>query len=311
MVCERVGETWKPQSKTRELLADAQAVMEDFWPEFILTVRQVYYNLVDKWLPRTEPTAKQTAKQVFYEKLQIALRNARMSGLVDWKYIEDRSRGVVEWQHWASPQEVIQSGADSYAREMWETQPLAVEVHVEKDTLAGVVRDICMELDVSYLSHRGECSISDLYEAGRRMRNRGKPTIVIYVGDHDPTGLDIPRTAAEMWDDMRGVDCEIIRAAVTLDQGEDLGEVKAVPNSPGDTKSAAYEARYGIDYGWEAEALDPREIVQLVREEVEDLRDDDLWEKAVRKQERERKTLGTIARHYPEIKAMKWKRKPR
>ena len=63
----------------------------------------------------------------------------------------------------------------------------------EKDALAGVLYDVTEEYDVPLMVSRGYSSITYLHEAGEAIRAVGKPAFIYYFGDHDPSGVDIPR----------------------------------------------------------------------------------------------------------------------
>jgi len=63
---------------------------------------------------------------------------------------------------------------------------------------------------------RGYPSLSYLYSAAEALEAEEKPCFLYYVGDHDPSGLDIPRRVEE---DLRRfapeVDLHFERVAVT------------------------------------------------------------------------------------------------
>ena len=71
----------------------------------------------------------------------------------------------------------------------------------------------------------------------------------------------------------------VVRLALTWPQIE---EHQPPPNPAKltDSRAEAYIAQHG-DESWELDALEPRLLASLVREHVEQLRDDDLWEEAL------------------------------
>ncbi|MCI0390323.1 MAG: hypothetical protein MOB07_16355 [Acidobacteria bacterium] len=154
---------------------------------FVLTLRQLYYQMVARdILPN---------KTQSYKRLGSILNDARYAGLVDWSALEDRTRNLTGLSHWDDPSDIIESAASSFALDKWEGQSYRPEIWVEKEALAGVVQRAANNNDLSYLSCRGYMSASEMYEAAQRIRGRrrdhGQQTVIVYLGDHDPSGLDM------------------------------------------------------------------------------------------------------------------------
>jgi hypothetical protein len=76
-------------------------------------------------------------------------------------------------------------------------QPSRVEVWIEKDALVGVIEGICNDLDqVSFFSCRGYTSQSEVWGAAQRLgefMKQGQDVIILHLGDHDPSGIDMTR----------------------------------------------------------------------------------------------------------------------
>ena len=271
------------------LLVAVAAVLDDFQERgFTLTLRQLYYQLVARALI---PNSQRS-----YNRLGVLVGNGRLAGLIDWGMIEDRGRRPASNAHWGSPGEIIDVAARGYAIDKWETQPEYVEVWVEKDALSGVLRPVCSELDVTFMANKGYSSLSAMYEAGYRMLRQArqdKSVTVLYLGDHDPSGLDMTRDIDERLYMFRAC-AHVKRIALTMEQIEEFNP----PPNPAkhtDARYRAYVAKYGPEC-WELDALDPSVLQELVRSEVLALRDEELWDKAVKRQEKERKKLLKIAK---------------
>lgn len=111
---------------------------------YSLSLRQVYYQLVARdIIPNTERS---------YKNLGTLVSDARISGLIDWDAIEDRTRNLKGNSHWNTPGDIMYSAASSFAYDKWVDQDYHVEVWVEKDALVGVVGTICDQL-VFHTSH--------------------------------------------------------------------------------------------------------------------------------------------------------------
>lgn len=256
---------------------------------FDLSLRQLYYQLVSRnVVPNTENS---------YKRVGSIIGDARLAGLVDWDAIKDRGRECVTNSHWDSPAEILETAARTFRFDLWETQPTYVEVMVEKQALEGVLMPVCSELDVAFTANKGYSSLSAMYEAGRRMRRAedlGKRCVVVYLGDHDPSGIDMSRDVADRLCMFARCSVEVDRAALNMTQ---IRRYNPPPNPAKmtDARAASYVERFGTS-SWELDALEPSVLAQLVRDSVMRLRDQDLWDEAVAKQDAARKLLQDLAK---------------
>ncbi len=247
-----------------EIIADYRA------QGFSLTLRQLYYQFVARDLiPNTERS---------YKRLGSIINDARLAGLIDWQSIEDRTRNLRRNSHWDTPADVIRSALASYGIDMWENQPNRVEVWIEKEALSGVISGVCRELDVPHFACRGYVSQSEQWRAGVRHRGNdaaGQDTIVLHLGDHDPSGIDMTRDNDDRLTMFGYGSTRVKRIALNMDQIDEY----APPPNPAKVTDSRFD-QYLRDHGaesWELDALEPSVIVDLIRTEVAALRDDDLW----------------------------------
>jgi len=258
------------RQKALAIIDQANTIIADYQAQgFNLTLRQLYYQFVAKALiPNTERS---------YKNLGQTINDGRLAGLIDWNAIEDRTRNLVAWKHYDSPEHAVRSALDSYDIDMWENQEVRVEVWIEKEALSGVISGVCGELDVPYFACRGYVSQSEQWRAGRRMRRDGRNTIMIHLGDHDPSGMDMTRDNDDrlrMFANYNGR-VEVRRIALNMDQ---INEYNPPPNPAkfSDSRFQQYVAEYG-DESWELDALEPAVLSQLIRDEIDSIRDMDLW----------------------------------
>ena len=90
-------------------------------------------------------------------------------------------------------EDALQETARLYRRNVWGELGVRVECWTEKETLTGSLYPETAAYDVPLLPCRGYPSLSFLYGAAEAMRWAAVPTFVYYVGDLDPSGVDIPR----------------------------------------------------------------------------------------------------------------------
>ncbi len=253
-----------------------------------LTLRQIYYRLVAGGLIPNRRTA--------YNGLSAQLVKARESGEVNENRIVDRSRSIND-RAFDSPDDffdaAIYTTNNRFFRRFWPTQEVYVEAWVEKDALSQVITGAVEELNTVVAPSRGYSSFSYIREAVRRFeKNRGEAdkVVVLYLGDHDPSGLDMTRdlqTRFNAYSSANRFDVRIRRIALTFDQ---VQQYNLIPNPTKieDSRSGGYIAQYGNEC-WELDALDPNTLVGLVRDEVDaQITDRDAWEELKAQDERER-----------------------
>ena len=176
-----------------DIIETADAICREYAAAgFDLTLRQLYYQFVARdLLPNTQQS---------YNRLGAIISDARMTGMLDWNYLVDRTRGLASRSHWDNPRDIIRTAARSYHTDWWAEQRVHVEVWVEKEALAGVVEQACLPYDVAHLSCRGYLSQSEAWSAGMRFARKikdDKRVHVLHLGDHDPSGMDMSRDNTE------------------------------------------------------------------------------------------------------------------
>lgn len=264
-------ETPRFHKASLKLIALIDDIVEEYQAQgFRLTIRQLYYQLVARGY--IENTVRS------YDNTVALMTNARMAGLIDWDAIEDRTRGVVERNHWNSGGEILDAVASQYHEDLWQDQPHRVFVIVEKEALAGVLERTCREWDVPLLPARGYPSATTLREfaKGRIMRASQK-IVVLHLGDHDPSGIDMSRDLQERLElfSRHTTPIDFRRLALNMDQVEE----QFPPPNPAkitDSRYASYRALYGEE-SWELDALSPQYLHKLVSTEVEGLIDFARW----------------------------------
>ena len=180
-------------------------------------------------------------------------------------------------------------------------QPRYIEVWVEKDALEGVIERSCRELDVSWLSCRGYVSMSTLWEASQRFiaqERQDKETIILHLGDHDPSGIDMTRDMQKRME-MFGSSVQIRRIALNMAQVE---RYNPPPNPAKETDSRfqGYIAIHGAE-SWELDALDPHVITDLIEGAITSLTDRNLRDRLISRQKEHRRQLATVADRWTRV----------
>ena len=282
---------------TEALIMMANQIIDEFAEQgFDLTLRQLFYQFVARGFVGN--------RQSEYKRLGSIVSDARLCGLMDWDRIVDRTRSHRVNSHWRNPASLMNGAARGYANDKWADQPKRVEVWIEKDALIGVIAGVCEELDVGRFSCRGYTSQSSMWRASRRLREYerrdGQETVILHLGDHDPSGIDMTRDIEERLG-MFESSVRVERIALNMNQIEE----QSPPPNPAkvtDSRFEQYLVQYGAD-SWELDALDPVYLSRLVSDAVVELRDDELWDEAVEREEVDRRDLRAAAERWSEVVA--------
>jgi hypothetical protein len=259
-----------------------------------LSLRQLYYQLVARGYIENNLRS--------YKNLGNLISTARQAGLIDWEMIEDRNRETQIPNHWQDPAEIVAAAAKQFRIDKWQDQPWYIEVMVEKDALSGVLEPVCRGLDIGITANKGYSSSSVMYEIGKRLYERyqdGKKICIIYLGDHDPSGIDMGRDVEERLCMYSQLGCiEVVRVALNYDQIKELNPPEN-PAKESDARFSAYIKRFGTS-SWELDAVEPTRLAKLVTNAVVFRRDADIWEKAVGAEEEMREKLRDFVDQYEE-----------
>lgn len=288
---------WNPSRRSVRLIDEINLILEDFEGQgYKLTLRQLYYQLVSgNIIPNT-------VKE--YNKIGNVVNRGRLAGLIDWAMIEDRTRISQSRAHWSSVEEIIRAAAQSYYRSRWQTQDNYIEVWCEKDAVSNIIEPVCRRWDVAFMANRGYLSQSAMYEASQRLylaiRVAKKSVKIIYLGDHDPSGIDMTRDIKDRLGVFlsRGQFSDVDRIALNMDQVEKYKP----PENPAkvtDSRFKGYVDVYGYS-SWELDALEPKILEQLVEDKIRTFVDRDLWDDVVEVEDDHKNILTQIADDYEE-----------
>lgn len=182
---------WDPTGETRAVIAQADSIADEYASAgYGLTLRQMYYQFVSRDLiPNNDRS---------YKRLGNIVSRARLSGLIDWSHLTDRTRNpnLVYTGEPPLVGDVIRQAKYGYVTDKWADQEVRVEVWVEKEALGEVVQRAASRLACASLACKGYMSQSEMWEAGQRFGQyieAGQRVVVLHLGDHDPSGIDMTR----------------------------------------------------------------------------------------------------------------------
>lgn len=202
---------------TKAWITENALEIVDNYEAGVLTLRALFYQLVSMGM---------TNSQRHYKRVVNAMGDARREGIIPYDQFSDRDRemvGETKYETTCVDDEVdssmssIEYWLDNYWKNRWENQPYYVEVLIEKKALQGVFEKPCSAHGVALGACKGYPSLTFLYEISERMKaaeDAGKRPVILYFGDYDPSGEDIPRSIRENLQNDFGVDVEIQRVAL-------------------------------------------------------------------------------------------------
>lgn len=290
-----IKKRFSPNSKA--IIVCANSIIEEYAAQgYVLTLRQLYYQFVARDLIEN--------RQSEYKRLGSIIADGRLAGLIDWDAIEDRGRNVHAPTTWKDPPSIIDACAQQYKLDLWEDQNCRPEVWVEKEALLSVVEAACEPYRVPYFACKGYVSQSAMWAAGANRLiphfNNDQEPVIIHLGDHDPSGIDMTRDIMDRLGMFAGGSVSVIRIALNFDQIE---EHKPPPNPAKmtDSRFGGYVEQYGEE-SWELDALSPKILVALIQQKILSLRDNKKWDILVEREKEERETLLAVSANYDLVK---------
>jgi hypothetical protein len=220
------------------------------------------------------------------------LLKAREEGIIPWEWIVDETRELERVSCWDDPEDYAKAVARSYRRDFWNQQPNRVELWSEKGTIRGVLQPVLDEYAVAFRVLHGFSGATPLRDVAQD--DDGRFLHVLYVGDWDPSGLymserDLPNRLEKY-----GGGEHIVFGRIALVKAD----VAGLPSFPAsDKKKDSRYPWFAENYGhrcWELDAMDPRDLRERVRTEIEALIDREAWERCDRVNRAERESLRTI-----------------
>lgn len=268
------------QGANKKRLGQINAILEEYVADgFVLTLRQLYYQLVSRGIIEN--------KIAEYRALSNLLKKGRMAGVVDWDAIEDRVRKPKLPYYVLGIKDALQDTIDQYRLNRMRGQPKNIELWVEKDALSAIFERVTRKYHIRLMVNRGYSSVSAMYDAHKRLMSGD---VILYFGDHDPSGLDMIRDVRERLMEF-GRMVEVRAVALTWEQVQQYNP----PPNPAkfeDPRAEWYIERYG-EISWELDALPPRDLMELAEKEILSIIDLPKWEAMVAQEKADVKLIRT------------------
>ena len=219
------------------------------------------------------------------------LKEARERDMIPWGWIVDETRELEKTSTWSDPQEYVRAVRRCYRRDFWQHQPVRVEVWSEKGTIRGVLAPVLDENGVGFRVMHGFGSATTIYDVAQD--GDGRPLIVLYVGDFDPSGMWMSeRDLPERLEKYGGDHVQIRRLAITESDVDGLPTFAAKEKTK-DPRFKWFARSYGRRC-CELDAMDPNVLRARVEDSIEDLIEPEAWARCAACQEAEQESLESV-----------------
>ena len=245
------------------IIENAQNILSEY-PGGI-TVRQLHYRLV---------AIGMINDMNHYKRVVTAMTKARWDDIVDMEAFVDRERsmyGETKADEKDLDDEIeqgetqVKAWMQNYRLNRWSNQDNYIEVWIEKKALQGVFERPCLAKSVGLAPCKGYPSITFLHDAYMRFSEaecNGKNPIILYFGDYDPSGEDIPRSIENNLRRM-GVDVEVKRLALLPEQIEEMN-LPGVPPKRTDTRTRNWSGGSVV----ELDAVEPTRLADMCKQQL-------------------------------------------
>jgi hypothetical protein len=251
--------------------------LKSFWPT---SDRRIHYGLLNDppLIHASKPKSRYKNDSTSYKALTEILTRARLAGFIPYEAIGDETRPVLLWEVHADSRAFVREQLGTMFRGYWrnlqQSQPNHVEIIVEKNTVAPIVKSIAGEYCIPLTSGRGFASLPPRQAMAERFKTSGKEKLVVLiVSDHDPDGEEIAQSfARSMRDDFDVAAVHPIKVALTRAQ---VQQYRLGHGQEPKRKSTNYQ-KFIECYGkrsFEIEALEPATLQQILRTAIESVID--------------------------------------
>ena len=252
----------------------------------VLTIRGLHYQLVSIGM---------TNDMAHYKRVVNAMIEARWGNDIDFEAFSDHDRsmiGITEsevtdvFDKIRQGKNQVELWMSNYSKNRWENQPYYPEIFIEKKALQGVFQSVCQTNAISLGACKGYPSLTFLNDAAKRFieaEENGKRPIILYFGDYDPSGEDIPRSIEE---NIKRLGCESIeiRRIALMEHQVIEWKLPHAPTKVGDSRTANWDGLGQV----ELDAVKPDKLQRLCQESIDEIFDEELYEQLNEDEESER-----------------------
>lgn len=192
---------------------------------------------------------------------QLSAHTTKARDLGTFPQLHDQTRDIEHARGYRNPSTLLRSMAHGYRTDRAALMPVKVILLAEKAGVVPLLRSRFDWLDVSAV--RGYASVSHARDLAA-LHDPERETIGVYIGDYDPTGLDIDRSLGQR------LPYPLKRAALNRDQVRSHG-LPPAPAKTTDARLAAMLASEGEAVQVELDAMPSALLLDVVGKAIADV----------------------------------------
>ena len=219
------------------------------------------------------------------------LKEARERGDIPWEWIVDETRELERRATWDDPEAYARTVSRAYRRDFWNQQPVRVEVWSEKGTVRGVLQPVLNDYEVGFRVMHGFSGATTIHDVAED--DDGRPLIVLYVGDYDPSGLNMSEHDIPNRLDKYGGD-HVILKRVALTRKRAVGLPRSRQPTRRTTRASSGSSRTSATNAGNWTRSIPNDLRTLVEEAIRGEIEPVAWERCDQINKAEQKSLRTV-----------------
>jgi hypothetical protein len=246
-----------------------------------LTIRQIYYRLVARYaFPKTE----KAYKNVLVEHLNTARRAKWIDAIRDDGFTVERPYFFQSVDDFL---EIVREDAARLQLDRQAGQPRRLALWCEAGGMVPQLARVARPFGIEVCSSGGFDSLTAKHGVAKQWITANEPMTVLHIGDYDPSGVHCYSALAEdviAFADNAFADVAFERVAITREQAKFYDLPSAPPKDSDKRSSDDIET-------WQAEALDPAVLAQIVRTAIEAQLDREAFDRVLEDEKDARRRL--------------------
>jgi hypothetical protein len=208
------------------------------------------------------------------------LVEARKKGILPWSAVIDPGRRRTSYSSRDLKYYAKLKMGSAIMLDFWRGQPQQVEIWVEKEAIFELVQSTVYRYRVPVNINKGYGSATVIHDAAKRY-GKGKGWTLLYIGDFDPSGLDIDRCLRDSLKE-HGSRPNIVRIALSQEDTVSLIPMAGLSLKKTDSRYKRFVELYGPDQkGYEIDSLPADILRKRIMEALNTYMDLDLFRKVI------------------------------
>jgi hypothetical protein len=272
---------WRLDVATQARLDQIRAVLEEYAAHLPLTIRQIFYRLVAAHdFPKTEND---------YKRLCRVLNRARRAEIISMEDIRDDGATILKPYTYSSAEDFLRTlrrRAENLRLDRTIGQPTRLVVICEAAGMAPQLEQVANEYGITVMANGGFDSLTDKHNFAEEIADQARPTEVLHIGDHDPSGAHIFLALSEdviAFTERLGGEVTFTRLVVTPKQ---IKQYRLPTAPPKPTDGRAFRGQT-----CQAEALPPDVLANILRTAITDRLDERAYKRVLADERRARRTV--------------------